>query len=431
MDMASQSKVSMNRKLAFVALGISLIGQTVSPCLALGLPNLSSQKKTALQYEVYSKMSPGSGPQTNDLQKQVPQLDNGTPTAPAKSVDLSPVTMDEGQKSDTSLGPAEEGVFKANVRVDRAAVSGPVEQSAILAPKSIKSSVNEKVLNSERGISDMAKQVNVRPLALMPSEDEEQNKSDVKFNAEKIELADLWDATLARSQDIQFVVQKLMPSKSSGKTANVMMKMLSATVFGGMSMMAMTAPNMGTQAMTNAGASMMMQALNGVQGAADKKARLSQTEAIMLYTIVRNTSEKVVESFRQYKNKLSALRRTEEDLGKLQDMVKDVRASQTPVEQIKLQAVLLEKQSVIEEKAEEVSRFRQALVDLSGTEAVAKLDKQLEVDRQKIDESSVLIPTVAGDQQQPAAAPLDVPANAGQGLVDGTKVAPSNGAVPN
>src|SRR4051812_15113396 len=118
MDMASASKVSMIRKFAFVAIGISLISQTVSPCLALGLG--SSQKKTALQYEVYSKMSPGAGPQTNDLQKQEPQLDN-SPVAPTKVVDLSPVTLDEGQKADASLGPSEEGVFKATVKLDRAA----------------------------------------------------------------------------------------------------------------------------------------------------------------------------------------------------------------------------------------------------------------------------------------------------------------------
>ena len=428
MDMASQSKVSMHRKLAFVALGISLIAQTVSPCLALGLPNLSSQKKTSLQYEVYSKMSPGAGPQTNDLQKQDPQLDTSTPTAPAKPVDLSPVTMDEGQKPDASLGPAEEGVFKANVRVDRAAVSGPVEQSTILAPKSIKSSVNEKVLNNERSILENARKVNAVPLALMPSEDEEQNKSDVEFNAEKIELADLWDSTLARSQDIQFVVQKLMPSNKSGKTANVMMKMLSATVFGGMGMMSMMGPNMGTQMMTNTGASMMMQALNGVQGAADKKARLSQTEAIMLYTIVRTTADKVVSAFREYKIELGDLQSNLEDLGKLQDMVKEVRATQTPVEQIKLQAELMKKQSEINKLTQQVKRFRQSLVDLSGTDAVAKLDKQLEVDRQKINDSGVLTPApVAGEP----AADQDAPKTAGQGPAGGTLAAPTTGAVPN
>ncbi|MBS2004483.1 MAG: hypothetical protein JST44_23445, partial [Cyanobacteria bacterium SZAS LIN-5] len=190
--MASQSKVSINKKLAFVALGISLIGQTVSPCLAISLSK-SSQKRATLQYEVYSKLSPGAGPQTNDLQKQDPQLDNSTPAAPvaAKPVDLTPVTLDEGQKSDTSLGPSEEGVFKATVKVDRTAVSGPVEQTDILKPKSIKPGIVKGMSTYEQ-----AKQVNMLPLPLQESPDEVANKEDVKFDAEKIELADLWDSTL-------------------------------------------------------------------------------------------------------------------------------------------------------------------------------------------------------------------------------------------
>jgi hypothetical protein len=406
MDMASHSKVPKISKLAFVALGITLIGNaTISPCLALGLPNLSSQKKTALQYEVYSKLSTGAGPQTNDLQKQEPQLDAQTPSKP---VDLSPVTMDEGQKTETSLGPSEEGVLKATVKSDHNVLpSGPVESAINLAPVSIKESVGDKALKRDGSLSRNAAQVNALPLALMPSADEEENKASTKFDTEKLELADLWDSTLARSQDIQFVVQKLMPSKKTGKTANVMMKMLSATVFGGMSMMTMMAPNMGTQMGSNMGASMMMQALNGVQGANDKKARLSQQEAISLYKMVRDTADKVVSAFRDYKIELSDLRRTNEDLTKLQDMIKEVRATQTPVEQIKLQAVLMDKQSDIERKSEHVAKFRQSLVDLSGSDAVAKLDKQLEIDRQKVADASVMI---AGPEQK-SDAPAEQQAN--------------------
>lgn len=416
MDMASQSKASMNKKIAFVALGISLIAETTSPSLALGLPNLSSQKKTALQYEVYSKMSPGAGPQTNDLQKQEPQLDNNTGATASKPVDLSPVTMDENEKKD--LGPAEEGVFKATVKLERAATSGPIEQTEILKPKSIKPSI-------ARGgsVQDQARMVNLMPTGLQQTMEEEQSQADIKYNAEKLELADLWDSTLARSQDIQFVVQKLMPNNNSGKTASVMMKMLSATVFGGMSMMTMMAPNMGAQVGANAGASLMMQALNGMQTNADKKARLNQTEAIMLYKIVRDTAKQLVDAFKDYKIELSNLQRSNEDLNRLQGMVKDVRASQTPVEQIKLESILMEKQSEIQRQSELVSRHRQTLVDLSGTDAVAKLDKQIEVDKQKIADAAVQLgapETNSTEQQQQAPAE---PAN--------QQIAAPNSAVPN
>lgn len=413
MDMASASKVSMIRKFAFVAIGVSLISQTVSPSLALGLS--SSKKNTALQYEVYSKLGPGAGPQTNDLQKQEPQLDNAPATA-AKPVDLSPVTMDEGDKTETSLGPSEEGVFKATVKRDHVATSGPVEQTDILKPKSVKP--------SSRGLSvaAQAQQVNAMPLPLQSSNDEDANKEDAKFNAEKLELADLWDSTLARSQDIQFVVQKLMPSNNSGKTANVMMKMLSATVFGGMSMMTMMAPNMGAQMGANMGASMMMQALNGVQGNADKKARLSQDQAINLYRMVRETADKVVNAYKDYKLSLSACERRANILAKLQGTVNDVRAGQTPVQQIELEGVLMRYKADVEEETEKVARYRQSLVDLSGAEAVAKLDKQLEIDKQRIEEAGIA-------QSAPATPAVTPPADGV--AADGTLVAPTNGAVTN
>lgn len=409
MDMASASKVSMIRKFAFVAIGVSLISQTVSPSLALGLS--SSKKNTALQYEVYSKMRPGAGPQTNDLQKQEPQLDNSPATA-AKPVDLSPVTMDEGDKTETSLGPSAEGVFRATVKRDHVATSGPVEQTDLLKPKSVKP--------SSRGMSvaDQARQANAVPLPLQMTSGEEANKEDVKFNAEKLELADLWDSTLARSNDIQFVVQKLMPSNNSGKTANVMMKMLSATVFGGMSMMTMMAPNMGAQVGANMGASMMLQALNGVQGNADKKARLSQQEAITLYRMVRETADKVVDRYHDYKMSLNALERSSNILAKLQGTVNDVRSAQTAVQQIELENILMRTQADIDGDKEKVARYRQSLVDLSGAEAVAKLDKQLEIDKQKIDDAGV--------------APIATPVQPADGVAaDGTLVAPTNGAVTN
>ncbi len=415
MDMASQSKDPKISKLAFIALGLSLIVHVaISPCLALGLPSLSSQKKTALQYEVYSKLSNGAGPETNDLQKQEAKLD----TAPPKSVDLSPVTMDEGSKSDPSLGPAEESLFKVTVKKQNVMTSGPIEQANILAPTSIKQSAGDKVLKPGGSIADKAKQVNVLPLALMPSADEEQNKDDVKLSAEKIELADLWDSTLARSQDIQFVVQKLMPNSNSGKTANVMMKMLSATVFGGMSMMTMMAPNMGAQMGTNMGASMMMQALNGVQGNADKKARLNQTEAITLYNMVRNTSEKVVEAFRNYKSSANALKRTSIDLTDLQEMIKETRSTQDAAKQIDMQYTLKRAQRDVEKASEDVGRYRQTLVDLSGADAVAKLDKQFEADEAKINEAAVAPVQIATpDPTATAEGPI--------------QMAAPNGAVPN
>ncbi|MBS2004921.1 MAG: hypothetical protein JST44_25645, partial [Cyanobacteria bacterium SZAS LIN-5] len=171
--------------------------------------------------------------------------------------------------------------------------------------------------------------------------------------------------------------------------------------------------NMGAQMGANMGASMMLQALNGVQSNADKKARLNQTEAIMLYKIVRDTADKVVDAYKNYKEKLVKLDRANAHLAKMQTMISEARLNQTPFQQIQAEGELMKYQGEVEDCQSQVARFRQSLVDLSGTEAVAKLDKQLEADKARIEEAGIANAT-------PAAS-----------VADGTQVAPANGAVPN
>lgn len=160
------------------------------------------------------------------------------------------------------------------------------------------------------------------------------------------------------------------------------------------------------------GASMMLQALNGVQSNADKKARLNQTEAIMLYKIVRDTADKVVEAYKNYKKELHKLDRANATLTKMQNMIADARLNQTPFQQIQSQGELMKYQGTVEDCQAEVAKQRQSLVDLSGAEAVAKLDKQLEADKARIEDAGI------------AASPASPPA-------DGTQIAPAAGAVPN
>jgi hypothetical protein len=401
MHMDWRSKDPMNRKIAIVALGVSLIAQTITPGYALALFNNSSapKKGASLQYEVYSKLSTGAGPATNDLKKQEPKLD----TTVVKPVDLSPVKIDDENKpAATASGDTDAtGMLKAKAERHNVMESGPVEQSAAMMSTSLKKSVGDKVLNRDSSLTKNAKQVNAMPVALQQTEEEAAQKDDEKFQAEKLELADLWDSTLARSQDIQFVVQKLMPTSNANKTTNVMMKMLSAVVFGGMGAGMMMAPNMGTQMGMNMGASMIMQGLNGVQGNQAKKAKISQEEAIMLYKMVRDTADKLCDRFRDYKRQTLKLRKTGESLEKLQNMVRDARSGQDAAKQIEMEYYISKAQGDVEDASEQVRHDRQNLVDLAGGDAVAKLDKDLEVEQQKLNE--IAAPTksdnsaIAGD----------------------------------
>jgi hypothetical protein len=178
---------------------------------------------------------------------------------------------------------------------------------------------------------EKAEKVNVLPLALQPSGEETKETDSFKFNKQQQEMADLWDATVARSQDIQFVIQKLMPNNNNGKTAGILLRMMSTAVFGGMgagmTMMPNMVPNMGSQmsmncvALTDANLepsypveggqspTYLLPAMaktqgqaehNGVSSGMGKKARLNETESIMLYTIVRTTAEKLVSDYKDY-----------------------------------------------------------------------------------------------------------------------------------
>lgn len=170
---------------------------------------------------------------------------------------------------------------------------------------------------------EKSEKVNLLPLALQPGGEETNN---FKFNKQQQEMADLWDATLARSQDIQFVIQKLMPSNNNGQAAGMAMKMISTAVFGGMGAGMMMVPNMGTQmpnmstqtsmcyiALTDAnlepsypvegGQSLpyLLPSMANAQGLRmSKKARLNETESIRLYTIVRHTAETLVSNYKDY-----------------------------------------------------------------------------------------------------------------------------------
>ncbi len=78
-----------------------------------------------------------------------------------------------------------------------------------LPTKSLKSEIEN---NSGSGL-DRARKVNVMPLLLMETYAEAAGKEQTDREFERVQLSDLWEATLNRNQDVQFVVQKLIHSK--------------------------------------------------------------------------------------------------------------------------------------------------------------------------------------------------------------------------
>ena len=206
-----------------------------------------------------------------------------------------------------------------------------------------------------------------------------------RFAAEKSQLTDLWNATLTRSPDIQFVTQRLLPTNKPGHTSAILMRGLQAVMYGAVGAAAMVSPNMGTMMGANMGASMISQVLGGTQANAAKKARLSESETIQLYGMVRGTADRLVDHYRNYRKEMTNLRLAEADLTALQTMVRETRSTQSPSTAIEMEYTLRKAQREINGITEDVRKYRQNLNDLAGGDAVAKLDKQLDEEQLAMD----------------------------------------------
>jgi hypothetical protein len=160
--------------------------------------------------------------------------------------------------------------------------------------------------------------------------------------------------------------------------------MLSTAAFGGMGAMSMMSPSIGTYAAASMGGSMIQSALGMTQSKADKKAKLSQEEEIMMYNMVRTTCDKLVAFYREYKKCSSSLNRATDDYQDLQNMVTEAKSGQDASKQLDMEYTLRKHRRDMDTILDDLKHHRQNLVDLSGPEAVANLDKQIVEERLNI-----------------------------------------------
>ena len=345
-----------------VALALSLVIQAAG--LASAKTPDAGKQASLPQAQGYDKLNSGSGPDTNDLKGDTES--GGAPSQLVPDISdsklLDPVTLKTEDKTSGS------GIFKSTVTATGFVPKGPLEHDhALTNPISIKA----KKLNT---MSDRASQVNVMPLPLQGTQQEADEKQDLELTADRRQLADLWEATLSRSNDIQFVIQRLMPSSDHAHTASIICKMLSTAVFT----TCVFGPNTGGSVFPNAAGSLINSAIGNLDSSIAKKARISETESIMLYTLVRGKADKLVADFNDYKKNLEILSRKNQKLVVLQNMVAATRDSQPVSEQIKLDVLLSGFEDDIYGVSRDVRRYRQALVDAAGAEAVQKLDQQID-----------------------------------------------------
>jgi len=359
----------------------------LNDCLAVGMPEVSA-RKALLQIPGYDKLTNGDGPTTHDGTSNR----NGT----AQPVDLSPLSLQGGQ----------ENIDSASVDNGADTVGGGVLKSSVSTTDYVSKQDNNQELQAKsvvgKGVCDsktlvkQASSVGLGPVQLIESTDETDKKVDAILTAEQKELNELWEATLTRSPDIQFIVQKLQPTSNPAHLSTILTRMLSTAAFGGLGAMTMMSPNMGTYAMASAGGNLIQQALGMKESKNAKQAKLSQEEELVMFNMVRGTCDKLVGSYRDYKKNSTALDRASNDLQDLKAMVSDARSGQDAAKQLEMEYTLRKQQRDLDAIADEVRRHKQNLVDLAGPEAVAKLDKEL-IDEQ----TQVQQATAVADQTKP------------------------------
>ena len=139
----------------------------------------------------------------------------------------------------------------------------------------------------------------------------------------------------------------------------------------------------------------------------------------MLYQMVRKTADRLVEKYRDYKKEHLALMRANDDFQDLQKMARDAREGQGAPQQLEIEYTLRKQQRDIEGLEQNLGKVRQGLVDLAGPQAVAKLDKEIDVEFQE------LHPELVGSDVDMLAGAAD-----GSGAGAGAKAAEPEKAAP-
>ncbi|HMO21895.1 MAG TPA: hypothetical protein PKC98_13115 [Candidatus Melainabacteria bacterium] len=250
--------------------------------------------------------------------------------------------------------------------------------SPLLAPIDVKTAKPQSLETINDRNADQAKSLNLVPLPLIESADETAKIKDDVREKEKQQLSALWQATLANSPEINFVLQKLMPSSAPGKITSLMMRTLSAAIYGGVGSIRAFSPGIGGSAATSLGLSLLNTVFDKKDRSDLEKLRVTQVEQILLYQMVRDTADKLVLRYRQYKKFHNHLLAAEDDLRALKAMALQTQEHLGAAAQFTVEYTLRKQKRDLESLKQELYIFREGLVDLAGPKAVEEFQEELE-----------------------------------------------------
>lgn len=330
-----------------------------------------------------TKVSKESKESTETASKEFASKESASVSSKSFS-NLAPIRLTKdkpsGDKSD-SRGSSKNQYMRLHAETIGISPKGPldVDESGKEHTTLPSNSLKVEIGNRKDGMLDQARRVNVMPMVLMDTDAEAAGKALTDYDCEKAQISDLWEATLSRNQDILFVVQKLMPSSDRSHTTNVLMRMISSMIVSGVNTGGVVfGSNPGTVMGSQITSSMIYQMMGWKESKANKHAQIDQGQAIMLYQMVRNTAEKVTETYRDYKFHARRIDTAQVRALKLQNMIQDARFGQDAAKQIEMEYWGDRANADIEEAVYMARRYRHSLVDLAGAEAVCKLDQSFQ-----------------------------------------------------
>lgn len=248
---------------------------------------------------------------------------------------------------------------------------------------------NDELINIIKDKSTEQKQwidtMNFIQPSVVSDNPEIQNKADLLLTrTEQEQLLILWRSTLERNKTIRFIVQKLAPDNTNNKRNQVLSQVLNTAVFLPFYALQSVAPADTSALASYIGAGVASDIINGVNSRDKNKVALTQTEMVIMFMMIDNIAERVRDEFRRYKSELI------DSLLAKNEMVQAKQEAVAALELDSPEARFLSQIRIrqLERESKRIdARLRSAritLLDLSGSEAVAEVDKLIKKELQAI-----------------------------------------------
>lgn len=295
---------------------------------------------------------------------------------------LEPIKLDAGKQPAGSMG-----FEKFNANASAAAAT-------IAAPDSKRKSSASTLENAEKA--------NCLPLTLFPSREEVAEKRRLALDSQKSQLSALWTATIERSEDIQFVVKVLQPQTDQKHAVAKGLSLVGGALYNlGSTMSPGARPGLGL-----IGAPDLTKLFNP----SDKGPPISVGETLVLYKMVRDSADALVENYRNYRRVIAERDAAKMDLSDLEDLRQSVLSDDKSLSTLQFDYTIKKAERDVILSEEKTELYRQKLLDQAGPEAVENLDGQIAKERNalaRVIGRPDINPPLALPQPESAAAPKD------------------------